>query len=724
MFDLVTAEQLEKLRGLYRRGERIRACELVAVRWPAPDGTRHYACAPFDRMPNFHPLADRGLSIDDLRVQGYFIDLPFTSEVNDDSIPLELLDDEREVTRLLRTHGAGHQVEVYYYFPQINALVSLWWGHLRPPREGGQAVLKLSAASGFRSLRRSVPSRILYTGACQAVYPVGVLTTQAEIDEGACPVNLHIGGAVGLPDPATGQPYPTCPQDSRAECAKRIGDDLSFYAADTVVESIVNHQTKGPALLARSQGNETNLKEPLPRVYGERWLRDLQVSALIKQFNTRHPDKGFVRVQVPGCEGRIKSMTQCSVNEVTVGFEHLNVRLGALRQARTGFSPTASNLSGTAHFFAVHGQVDPAPLSASNLRGKCKVEGAADVRVYTSETEFTEQYTTLRSWCLLDLYRSPRFGMGKKLSRFEIEEDWMTLAAWDAQTVKYKRADGTVHTVPRSNFSAHLVGRPSADQIRDICLFGRYGLPFRHNGKVRQVALKKEAIDDSIPVFTDEGPGANIQITKEGSQLFWSQIDPAELVNQIVLTFEDRAHNNIERPLTFNDRPAQKAAAAALGDTGLHVVPKPYSAVGITDEGEAIRWAWMCLALGEFDEGGLKNNLRVRFVAPFFEVLNLRRYQLIKVVSRKIDGFGFEYFRVMDRRRRGDLFYEIIAQAYPADYYEEMEDVGNPPVLFGGSPGANPGGRPGDRPELIGFSSLTHTADRVLFTLQQSALAA
>jgi hypothetical protein len=277
--------------------------------------------------------------------------------------------------------------------------------------------------------------------------------------------------------------------------------------------------------------------------------------------------------------------------------------------------------------------------------------------------------------------------------------------------------------VQRTSYHAELIGRATAEQIKDVCLYGRYGLPFRHNGQVRIVPLQKEVIDDSVLVFTDEGPEPNIVISREGSELYWSQTDLAELTNEIVFLFEDAAHDNVERPMTFSDQPAQVAAAEALGDTGVHVVQKRYSASGaggITSEGEAIRCGWMLLNLGEFDSGGLKNNLRVRFITNIFETLNLRRYQLIKIVSSKIEGFGFQYFRVMDRQRKSDLYAEVIAQAYPADYYAEMENVVDPPNLSSGLVLPNIGGRPGRRPEPIGLLFLTHTNDEIQFQLQQS----
>ena len=675
-FDLITPEQLAELRAIIAGGGSVAACELVAVRWPLAKGTRYYGSAEFNALPVFGAgLTARGITVEARKTSGYFTALKYTDEINDDTVPLELLDHDRDLTAAFQTYGAGHQVEFYVYFPQIDALVSVWWGHLRPPQEGGRVVLSCSASSGFRNAQVPLPRRVLFAG-CHSLHG-SHFASQEEIDANrGCDWNLHLpGGTRGV---AGSELLPPCPGDSRARCTQYLGDDLSFVAADTIVEAIVNKQTKGPALLATSKGNETNLKNSVRVVFGFRTVRELEVSAYTKQFNTNHPDKGFVRVLVPACEGPIKSMKKCAVNEAVIGLEHLNTRDGQLRQPATFFSPSVTNMSGTAHFFAVWGQVDPAGFNASNLRGQADVEGLEDIRVYSDAETYVEQYTTLRAWCLMEMFRNQRWGRGYRDARFVVE-DWIALAAWDEEAVSYQTADGASHVVKRSNFNAELVGRPGSQQFSDVCLFGRYGRPFRHNGKVRAVPLRREVIDESIPVFTDEGPDANVVINEEGSQLFWSKIDEAELTNEITLTFEDAGHGNVERPLTFKDQRAQKAAARALGDTGVHVVTKPYSALGITDEGEAIRAGWMLLWLGEFDQGGTRNNLRVRFLTNVFEALNLRRYQLIKVESSKITGFEdpdgnpFVYFRVMDRSRESDLYAWVECQAYSEAVYDEME---------------------------------------------------
>ena len=588
------------------------------------------------------------------------------------------------------------------------------------PTEGGGPVLKCSAAAGFRSTLLNLPRRVLFAG-CAAIYGV-LLKTLAEIAENDCPVDAHLpGGTVGLIDPATGQVFASCSRASRAVCTQHIGHDRYFLASETIVESIYNGQTKGPALLATSKGNETNLKDPLPVIIGERVARAREPVAYSKQFNNNHPEQGFVRAVFPISEGPIAAMTRCAVNDTLIGFEHLNVRLGERGQSPTSFSPNVPNMSGTAHFFGVYGQVNPAGYNASNLKGQANVLGLSNIRVYSDPVTFVKTYTNNRGWGLFEMECNTRWGRAKKRSGYVIQE-WIDLANWSDEIVTYRTADGEVHTSKRSSLNVELLGRPTNDQIADVCLFGRYTKPFRHNGYTRVLPLRKEVIDDSILVFTDQGRDANIVPCPDGdSQLFYSYKSDADLCNEIVMTFEDANHQNVARPLTFSDQPAQKKAAEALGDTaGVHVVSKPYSALGITNEGEAIRVGWMLLHLGEFDEGGLANNFRAHFITPFHEALNLYKSKLIRVVSPKIEDFGFEYFRVVERRRRSDLQVEVIAQAYPVDFYEQWENAEQPPPLDGSVALGNPGGRSSDLPEAIGFATLSHTSDRIYGRLQPS----
>jgi hypothetical protein len=689
--------------------------EIVAVYWPAPDGTKYYAARALNELPDYAALT---LTVEARLVGSNFLPINRTSSIADEQISLTFSEiRDREISRLFRAHGEGSKVEVFYYFPQVDLLVSEWSGHLRTPQRAGGGMFKTTAASGFRSALLPLPSRRAVAG-CHAVIFGGLLTDQEQCLANDCPYDRHLGGVTGQLN-GSGQPFTTI-ATSRAECVARHGTDIFYLGFDTVIESLINNQTKGPALLATSKGNETNLKQALRVHYGPRVARQLELLAYTPQFNTNHPDQGFVRVLFRIGEGRLKSVTSCKVNGALIGFEHLNVRRGERGQGRTGFSPGIGNYSRTAHFFAVYGPVNPAGYGPGNLNGECTVEGRDEIRVYTDQDTFTEQYTIIRAWCLLDVIREPRWGHKLDPVRF-VMSDFIYLANWCSEQVGYNDANGNHFTGTRSTFVAELTERTAQQQINDICLFGRFTLPFEHHGKWRVLPLERQVIDDSIPVFTDYGPDRNIVFEKLGTaeitSVKRSAISDGELANQIVLTFEDASHGNVERPLTFSDQPQQLKAGKALGDTSIRVIEKKYSALGITNLGEAVRVGNLLLDLGEFDQGGLKNNLRVTFTTWYAYALELHQYQVIKVVSHEIEDEPFEYFRIMSFQRQSDLKVVIEAQAYPVDYYDRLEDSTQAPPQPGSGAEDNPGGGPSERPGTTPIGGVRPGLDQIEFDL-------
>ncbi|HEY0545321.1 MAG TPA: hypothetical protein VGC91_08105 [Pyrinomonadaceae bacterium] len=555
--------------------------------------------------------------------------------------------------------------------------MSNWWGHLRTPDNADSETFRCKAAIGFRSPLLPMPRRAFFD-TCLAIYG-GLLTTLAAIADNDCPVNIHLpGGTIGVL--VGGLPQLTCSRKSRAVCTAHVGDDLSYLGMETPTQTVQIGQSGGGATSYSSRGNASNLKRPLRVVFGRRVVRDMDLLAFIPTPNTSHPDQGFVQVLFAACEGRIKSMTFCAVNNLTIAAEHLNTRLGARRQSRTSFgsspNPTgqAANYSGTALFYANYGQVNAGAYGPQNLAGQAIIEGLDEIRVYTTPESYTRKYTTNRAWCLLEMYRNRRWGHGLDDSRFVIQ-DWIDLAAWCDDNWSYTDPSGTVYSGTRSTLNVDLQDRTTQQVINDTCLFGRFSKPFYWQGKIRIVPLKKESLD-GVKEFTDEGNARNICVDDNGKALLTrSQIDDIDLPNQLSITFEDAAHQNIERPLSFDDKPAQLKAGRALGDESIRIVEKKYSAFGVTAYNESVRLGNLLLDLGEFDSGGLKNNLRVTFTTFYAETLDLHPYKVIRVLSRQLTRYGFEYFRIMSLKRKPDLKVEIVAQAYPRDYYDGIETV-------------------------------------------------
>ncbi|MGH9873398.1 MAG: DUF4214 domain-containing protein, partial [Pyrinomonadaceae bacterium] len=667
------------------------------------------------------------------------------------------------------------------------------------------------------------------------------------------------GIGIGNPDPDTGLPYTSCPRNSQAVCIARLEPPgatraPSYLAFDTIAESHVVHETKGPNITVTSRGNETRNKRPLRVIAGRRHVEDLDLLQFVVEPNTNHPDQGSVKCLFAVAEGNNRSVTNGKINDVTIAPQHSNYRTGGKRQPPTSFSPNVLNYSGTAQFLGV-AQGDFTKSSADDLRGSVDVEGLSDVRIYSDPETFTEEYTSERGWWLLHLLRNKRWGYGLDARRVNIQ-DFIDVAAWFKEIVSVKDKDGNVFTGPRSQFNAELIDRTAQQQISDLCLSGRLGLPFPAGGKLRVIPLRRatelfsaavftdqaffgafarpattlereewfEAVldardvsqaallaecqarvlslfnsseyddrdrsdeefisdcyaaflrrvpdpegaafwladliahdrahildafkvsgefeadcsDSEVPTFSDRGEDRNICVTEGGkSTLAYSIQSDADLPNRIVLTYDNVTKENRQEPLTFEDVAQQLRAGRAFGDTSRRAVVKEYSAFGIVDAGEAGRLGNLLLDLGEFDEGGLANNLRFEFVGWYLDAVDVHKYRLIKLDSAKLDVINeiradqglepFHYFRVRSIKRLADLRVEFSVQAYPVDYYERLELLTQGPVI---PPSGGDDDDPDDpdapnrhrMPFDVALEAVSHNEDQIFFQVGREAV--
>lgn len=259
-------------------------------------------------------------------------------------------------------------------------------------------------------------------------------------------------------------------------------------------------------------------------------------------------------------------------------------------------------------------------------------------------------------------------------------------------------------------------------------------VPFPWEGNLRVFMLKKLSADElaAAPVFTDYDLGFERNIVRDEnppykSTLTRSSVSDRDLPNAIKITLDNEEKKNQEEPLLFDSVEQQLRAGRAFGDTGRRAVEKPYSLLGVTNVGEASRLGILLRDLGEFDEGGLENNLRIRFQTFFTHSLGLYKSKVIRVLARSLVHRGtgvqkFEYFRVRSVRRLPNLLIEVSAQAYPVDYYAKTEDVVpgvTPGDIIPNDPGPdlNPGGRGGDSPNPVIVHSVDMRRDKILISL-------
>lgn len=688
------------------------------------------------------------------------------------------------------------------------------------------------------------PAYPLYLGVAIFTNAAGVTAANVKIgDIGAAPARGNLIGGI---------PAPECAR-TRPQCIERLGDDLNYLGFDVVIQSYTVGQTKGSAITVTTRGNKSNLKQPLRVIAGERDVQDLNLLAYTVEPDTKHPEGGFVATLFAVCEGPIQEMTKCAVNGAEIAAMHLNIRLGEARQARTSFTANPANYSNTALFFGRAGPGDFTQTAADQLKGSCHVKGSRDVRRYTDPTTYVEEYSSDRAWWLLHILRNKRWGLGYDVNRFVIQ-DFIDLSYWGKQIVSFVDADATHYTSQRTDFHAELIDRSAQQQVNDLCLAGRFSLPYVDQGKLRVtplaafpelftptqftvkaflgalnrqpttggggelptwVAALNTAIasgaaalvtaaatlvkgifagaeylalstandvfvtnlyasylgrvpdalgaawvaaldassltrsqvedgfggstefsnrvtgmlgDSALPYFTDRGSARNICWENDKTTLVRQIVSDAEVPNRVIVNFDDEAHGNAQRPLTFENIDAQLRAGYAFGDTSRRAVEKTYTALGVTDIGEAVRLGNILLHLGEFDEGGTENNLRIQFTTWFSEVLELHKYRGIKVESDRLDRMNairanqglppFKYFRIRTMKRMPDLKVQISAQAYAQDFYDLLESWTQPPPIVGTPGGGNPGGDPRLPPFKLGILSASHDADRVTFTLE------
>jgi hypothetical protein len=340
------------------------------------------------------------------------------------------------------------------------------------------------------------PLATLYLGVAIQTMGAGLATSRVQIGT--------IGPAPGFGnlDPATSEPFTTCPRHAPAVCVERLGDSKSYLAFDTVAESHVVHETKGPNITVTSRGNENNLKRPLRVIAGKRHVADLDLLAFVVEPNTKHPDEGSVKCLFACCEGPVQALNAGKINGITIAPQHYNYRLGQRRQGQTSFSPNILNYSGTALFLGV-AQGDFTSAGAEDLRGEVDIEGLNNVRVYSDAETYTEQYSTDRAWWLLHVIRNKRWGFGLDVARVNIV-DFLKLEAWLKEIVSQKDKTGADSVGLRSTFNAELIDRTAQQQIADICASGRIGLPFPHRGKLRVLPLRRAEEIFSTAVFIDQ----------------------------------------------------------------------------------------------------------------------------------------------------------------------------------------------------------------------------
>lgn len=684
-FDTADQDKIDELKALRAAGQPIgQVFELVKVSWPSPDGDIYYSVIQTDEVasvaPPVSPIETRLIPDGS---PDWFLPVQLDATIGDEEVDLAFWDGDGVISDLLVDHGEGIKVELFYWFPEVELLLPVWHGHLRQEDEAEIDVCQIKAVQGFRSSDAKMPRRAHYKE-CQAIWG-GNLATQAEIDEHDCPWNLHLpGGTVGEPGSDLLGP---CKRRNRDDCILYLGNNANFmlsHATQTI--TVANDQTHGPRLYSTSQGNETNLKEAVRVVMGERRLHEMTVLAFARDLNNNDPENGFFRALYEAVEGPIDAFRfpRITVSSVTQDADpfHYSERLGVTGQTPAQTILTEHSYSGTAHFRYTFGWVDPANISPGDASASAVVRGLNNIRIYTDEETYTEEWTDNRAWHIMRMLTDKRWGFGYDYDRLDIPS-FIEAACWCANVVQFVDFNGDEFDHIRSLSHLELAERKVQQQIEDVCMAGRLSRPFLFNGKIHIVPLREmtEAELSATPVFTDEGDTPNIIHDEIEDNVFKttlkrSRISDLDLPNRIECTFDPTDQDNLEQPVRpVEDIDAQLAAGRVVGDHSRKINVKKYPLPGVVVEAQAIKMAWSLLDVGPFDEGGLQNNLELKFKIWFLDALDLFPTKVIKLESSQITRYGFDYFRVKNIKRLGDLHVELTVQAYNEEWYETFETL-------------------------------------------------
>jgi hypothetical protein len=669
-------------------GQPLEIFELVKIDWIS--GAVYYAATEVGELNPDLPVSPVEARLIADSYPDLFLNVETSSAMGDEEVDLKFWDGDGIISDLAYESGEGVRVEIFYYFPAVDLLLSHWHGHLRTAENADSEFWTGKAANGFRSPNLPMPKRAHYKE-CQAIFGAH-LDTLEEIAHNDCPYNAHLpGGTVG------NGLFTTCDRKSPESCTARGVHPLYHLSHQSAVVTVFNGQTSGPQLLSVARGNETNLKDPFRVVMGRRRVRDMQVLAFRRDYNNNNPDKGFFDALYEACEGPIRSFQSVVVSGQPASALHYAYRLGTRGQISWG-ALSAHGYSGTAWIRYNYGWVNPGAVSPQNMRADAIVEGLDDIRVYSDENTFTRTYTNNRAWQLARMLTDRRWGFGLDYVRLGIAS-FVEAAAWANAYVRFTTPEGINYDHVRSVSDVELTSRSTQQQVEDFCLAGRFSRPFLFEGKMRVEPLRALTEDElaDCPVFTDFGETRNIIVDGNGkSSLTRSQTSDLDLPNRVEATYHDQNQDWTEQTAPVaEDIEQQLRAGRVQGDHTRRQVTKKYSFLGVTQEAAAVKLEYGILWFGEFDEGGLKNNLRIKFKAWFMDVLKLHENKIIKVVSKQIERYGFEYFRIIKRSRAGNLHYDIEAQAYNHEAMTEFETVIDNNPGGGGSGGGTGGGGTG-----------------------------
>jgi hypothetical protein len=655
--------------------------EIIRVEW-ADDDIRYYSASAYDSLVPFTDVKqylDDGnggtASIEARLISSGFHSYEKSADLRTEEISLTFADSDDSIKTAFRTYGDGAKLDLIYYYPEVDLWFSDWFGSLMQPDSFGRGNVQCRASNGFKSREFTIGHRTK-PQACPFVFGGKLSTT--DYRGNGCPYNRQVGGSVGNLN--GGVPFTSCDK-SEGNCIARLGTHANgrakyWGAFDTDVQPV---QTDANGYLARTKGNTSQLKIPLRIIAGAKYVSGLEPLYYRKELNANDPERGFVAGVSIVSEGENQLVDEFYVNDKRIESAHLNIRTGTFGQSPTAYAPSIQGFSCTSVIMWRYGWTDAAVTELSSLSFRCRVHGYNKVRLYSDSDSYAEGWTNNRTWWLMEFYTNLRFGLGYLHSRFDIDA-FIAAADWVDDYVRFTDNFGNAYDHYRAIFDAVVEPRTASELIIDICRAGRLSVPFQYDGKYTIQTLRPLTTEElaTVRVFSDKGDNRNIVWTEGAQSITLSKINDKQLINHIELKYEDDEKLDRERPVTIQDEDQKLRAGKAYGngDSSPHDVPKNYVAYGCRQREQVIKLGFALLNLGEFDEGGIENNLRIQFTTSFEQALGLKKFDVIQVDSDLLADEDFEYFRIMNMRKVSNKetnLVTITAQAYNHDYSTDLE---------------------------------------------------
>lgn len=708
---LLTDDEKLTLRSL---GGYFDSAEIVIVHWPAETGLQKTAYGWCDVM---------GDEVYRQKVTDWLAGTPFevrfasakreeayhkikkTSAIGDDLIQMKWTDLDDSLKKPM-LNSLGAKVEFFLFIPAIGRGVPYFTGHLLTPSKLDYEI-EVNVGAGFLSGHLYAPRRVKGVASCQFVFG-GRFRDLAEVQRHACEYDRHLGGPNGLLD-SEGNPFTSCPL-TEGGCTERWGDTTRIGGFNVISQSTLvgngDHTTVSTTISNAIRLASVRLGVP----YGTGRANELQLLAGRKETNPSpdHQDAGTLIGVYQLGEGEVTSITECEAMGRQRPAGTL-IRTGTHRQASVSITPGFGNYSHTALFRLDLNPIDPRFITPEQRTAKCKFVGKKDIRVYSGDGSFTEQYTENRASCLYDFLASKRYGTCIDWANFPLE-DILRLQAASDRIITFVDDQGHTRSCAWSTFNQLVQGGKAQDIISAWCEFGRFTLPFDFNGQTRILPLELPPLNNEVPVFTDDQTDENRNIIWRTGQ---STVQPAfkgpqEIVSEVFLTINDQQIDWSPRQIHFVNAALQDKVAQ---NYGLSWQPPPtanISGYGITNESEAVRAGMLWRDVGPFNRGGIENPFTVSFVAmgPKIETLELHQFKVIELRSAVIDrlfaaglaressGRKFTHFQVESFERLSNQEVNVEVTALPIDYLTAMETT-LPPGEGGGGGGGGGGGDDG-----------------------------